>query len=144
MFSLTIYLYPFGIIKIWPSCIQHLRVFPQREKRLLVLLSLFDSLCLGWNCVARENLPQIINGKHNEPNWKTYVNFTDFINAFDNVDRNKLFVILLEAGVPNQIRVICKMYNSYTENVISVKSASHLSYWKPINQGVWKGCELSL
>ena len=38
--------------------------------------------------------------------------------------------------------MICPNYNLYTENIISVKTGSYLSNWRPINQGVSPGCRL--
>ena len=70
----------------------------------------------------------------------THISFINFIKAFNNANRNVFFEILLEDEIPNQI--ICVIYNSYTENVISVKTGCLLD-WKPRYQGVRQGCPLS-
>ena len=57
----------------------------------------------------------------------------EFIKTFDTVAQNKLSKIMLRVKISNQI--IYVVYGLYTANVISVKTGSHLSDWKPIKQG---------
>ena len=53
---------------------------------------------------------QIIE-KHREFNIPTYIAFIDFKKAFDSVDRDKLWTIMLSKGIPTHlITIIQKIY----------------------------------
>jgi len=87
------------------------------------------------------SVSQIIE-KHREFNIPTYIAFIDFKKAFDSVDRDKLWTIMLSKGIPTHlITVIQRMY---MENIIRVNEANGISEdSRVIPQGVRHGCPLS-
>jgi len=84
---------------------------------------------------------QIIE-KHRELNIPTYIAFIDFKKAFDSVDRDKLWTIMLSKGIPTHL--VTMIQKLYTENVIRVNAGNGISEdSRAITQGVRKGCPLS-
>jgi hypothetical protein len=84
---------------------------------------------------------QIIE-KYREFNIPTYIAFIYFKKAFNSVDRDKLWTIMLSKGIPtHSITIIQK---KYMENIIGVNAGNGISeYSRAIIQGVRKGCPLS-
>ena len=84
---------------------------------------------------------QIIE-KHRKFNIPTYIAFIDFKKAFDSVDRDKLWSIMLSKGIPTHpITIIQKIY---MENIIRVNAGNGISEGsRAITQGVRQGCTLS-
>jgi len=84
---------------------------------------------------------QIIE-KHREFNIPTYIALIDFKKAFDSVDRDKLWTIMLSKVIPTHlITVIQKMYK---ENIIRVNAGNGISEdFRVIAKGVRQGCPLS-
>jgi len=80
--------------------------------------------------------------KHREFNIPTYIAFVDFKKAFDSVDRDKLWTIMLSKGIPTYlITIIQKMY---MENTIRANAGNGISEdSRAITQGVREGCPLS-
>jgi len=85
---------------------------------------------------------QIIE-KHGGFNIPTYIVFNDFKKAFDSVDRDKLWTIMLSKGIPNHlISIIQKIY---MENTVRVNAGNGISEDSRTNtQGVRQGYPLSL
>jgi sorting nexin-29 len=84
---------------------------------------------------------QIIE-KHREFNIPTYIVFIDFKKAFDSVDRDKLWIIMLSKGIPTHL--ITTIQKIYTENIIRVNTGNGISEdFRVITQGVRQGCPLS-
>ena len=72
---------------------------------------------------------------------ETHIAFVDFVKVFDRVSRNKLFHILVNDQIPQQIiQNICNLYNN---TLIAVKSGEKLSSWTEVFTGVKQGCPLS-
>jgi len=67
---------------------------------------------------------QIIE-KHREFNIPTYTAFIDFKNAFDSVDRDKLWTIMLIKGIPT--RLITIIQKKYMGNIIRVNAGNGIS-----------------
>jgi len=67
---------------------------------------------------------QIIE-KHREFNIPTYIAFMDFKKAFDSVDRDKLWTIMLNEGVPTHLIIIIQKI--YMENIIRVNADNGIS-----------------
>ena len=65
-----------------------------------------------------------------------YFCFIDYAKAFDCVDHNKLWKILKEMGIPDQL--ICLLRNLY-----AVKTGHGTTDWFQIGKGVRQGCILS-
>jgi len=81
---------------------------------------------------------QIIE-KHRE--FPTYIAFIDFKIAFDSVDRDKLWTIMLSKGIPTHLITIIQKI--YTENIIRVNACNRISEdSRAITQGVRQGCPL--
>ena len=69
-----------------------------------------------------------------------YFCFIDYAKAFACVDRNKLWKILQEMGIPDHLT--CLLRNLYAGQEATVRTG-HGTYWFPIGKGVHQGCILS-
>ena len=68
--------------------------------------------------------------------------FIDFKKAFDSVERDKLWTIMLSKGIPTHL--IIKIQKIYMENIIRVNAGNGISEdSRAISQGVRQGCPLS-
>ena len=84
---------------------------------------------------------QIIE-KHREFNIPTYISFIDFKKAFDSVDRDKLWTIMLGKGIPTDLITMIKKI--YKGNIIRVNAGNGISEdSRAITQRVRQGCPLS-
>ena len=72
---------------------------------------------------------------------KIYFCFIDYAKAFDSVDHNKLWKILKEMGIPDQL--ICLLRNLYAGQEATVKTGHGTTDWSQIGKGVCQGCILS-
>ena len=70
-----------------------------------------------------------------------YFCFTDYAKAFDWVDRNKLWKILKEMGIPDHLT--CHLRNLYADQEATVKTEHGTTDWFQIEKGVRQGCILS-
>ncbi|CAF4950873.1 unnamed protein product, partial [Rotaria socialis] len=70
-----------------------------------------------------------------------YLCFIDYSKAFDCVDHEKLWSVLLEMGVPKHLIILMK--NLYTNQQASVKTDYGNTDWFNIRKGVRQGCILS-
>ena len=70
-----------------------------------------------------------------------YFCFIDYAKAFDCVDRNKLWKILKEMGIPDH--QICLLRNLYAGQEATVKTGHGTTDWFQIGKGVCQGCILS-
>ena len=64
--------------------------------------------------------------------------FTDYANAFDCVDHNKLWNILKEMEVPDHL--ICLLRNLYAGREAAVRTEHGTIDWFKIGKGVHQGC----
>ena len=80
--------------------------------------------------------------KNREFNIPTHIAFVDFKNAFDSVDRDKLWTIMLSKGIPTPlITIIQKIYK---ENIITVNAGNGICEdSRAFTQVVRQGCPLS-
>ena len=67
--------------------------------------------------------------------------FIDYAKAFDCVDHNKLWKILQEMGIPDQLT--CLLRNLYAGQVATVRTGHGKTDWFQIGKGVCQGCILS-
>ena len=70
-----------------------------------------------------------------------YFCFTDYANAFDCVDHNKLWKILKEMGMPEHLT--CLLRNLYAGQKATVRTGHGTTDWSQIGKGVYQGCILS-
>uniref|UniRef100_A0AC11ENS8 Uncharacterized protein n=2 Tax=Ovis aries TaxID=9940 RepID=A0AC11ENS8_SHEEP len=70
-----------------------------------------------------------------------YFCFIDYAKAFDCVDRNKLWKILKEMGIPDH--VMCLLRNLYAGQEATVRTGHGTADWFQIGKGVCQGCILS-
>ena len=70
-----------------------------------------------------------------------YFCFIDFAKAFDCVDHNKLWKILKEMRLPDNL--ICLMRNLYADKEVTVKTRHGTIDWFKIGKGVHQDCILS-
>ena len=70
-----------------------------------------------------------------------YFCFIDYAKAFDCVDHNKLWKILKEMGIPDQM--ICLLRNLYAGQEATVRTGHGTTDWFQIGKGVRQGCILS-
>ena len=72
---------------------------------------------------------------------KIYFCFIDYAKAFDYVDRNKLWKILKEMGLPEHLT--CLLRNLYADQEATVKTGHGTTDWFQIGKGVHQGCIMS-
>ena len=70
-----------------------------------------------------------------------YFCFIDYAKAFDCVDHNKLWKILKEMGIPDQLT--CLLRNLYAGQEATVRTGHGTTDWFQIGKGVGQGCLLS-
>ena len=70
-----------------------------------------------------------------------YFCFIDYAKAFDCVDLNKWWNILLETGIPDYLT--CLLRNLYTGQEATVITGHGITDWFQIGKGVCQGCVLS-
>ena len=66
----------------------------------------------------------------------------DYVKAFDYVDRNKLWEILKEMGIPDHLT--CLLRNLYAGQGATVRTGHGTTDWFQIGKQVHQGCILSL
>ena len=71
-----------------------------------------------------------------------YFCFIDYAKAFDCVDRNKLWKILKEMGIPDHLT--CLLRNQYAGQKATVRTRYGTTDWFQIRKEVRQGCILSL
>ena len=86
------------------------------------------------------NIPWIIE-KARTFQKSIYFCFTDYAKAFDCVNHNKLWKILKEMGIPDQL--ICLLRNLYASQEATVRTGHGTTDWFQIGKGVHQGCVLS-
>ena len=69
-----------------------------------------------------------------------YFCFIDYAIAFDCVEHNKLWKILKEVGIQDQLT--CLLRNLYTSQEITVRTGHGKIDWFQIGKGVCQGCKL--
>ena len=70
-----------------------------------------------------------------------YFCFIDYAKAFNYVDHNKLWKILQEMGIPDQLT--CLLRNLYADQTATVRTEHGTTDWFQIGKGVCQGCILS-
>ena len=70
-----------------------------------------------------------------------YFYFTDYTKAFDCVYHNKLWKILKEMEVPNQLT--CLLRNLYVCQETTVRTRHGTTHWFKTVKGIQQGCILS-
>ena len=70
-----------------------------------------------------------------------YFCFIDYAKAFDCVDRNKLWKILKEMGIPDHLTYLLR--NLYAGQEATVRTGPGTTDWFQIGKGVCQGCILS-
>ena len=70
-----------------------------------------------------------------------YFYFTEYTNAFDYVDHNKLWKILQEIGIPDHL--ICRLRNLHAGQEVSVKSGHGTTNGFKMRKGVSQDCIVS-
>ena len=95
---------------------------------------------------GRETRDQIANihwmiQKTKEFRKNIYFCFTDYAKAFDWVDHNKLWKILKEMGIPDQL--ICLLRNLYAGQEATARTGYRTMDWFKIGKGIHQGCILS-
>ena len=70
-----------------------------------------------------------------------YFWFIDYTKTFDCVDQNKLWKILKEIGIPDNLT--CLLRNLYAGQEATVRTGHGPTDWFQIGKGVWQGCILS-
>ena len=70
-----------------------------------------------------------------------YLCFIDYAKAFHYVDHNKLWKILKEMGIPNNLT--CLLRNLCTGQEATVRTVHGTTDWFQIRKGVRQGCILS-
>ena len=68
--------------------------------------------------------------------------FIDYAKAFDCVSHSKLWKILQDMGIPENLT--CLLQNLYTGQEATVRTGHRTTVWFQIGKGVCQGCILSL
>ena len=76
------------------------------------------------------------------PEKNIYFCFIDYAKAFDCVDHNKLWKIVKEMSIPDQLT--CLLRNLYAGQEATVRTGHGTTDWFQIGKGVHQGCILSL
>ena len=71
---------------------------------------------------------------------KIYFCFIDYAKTFDCVDHNKLWKILKEMGIPDDLT--CNLRNLYAGQEATVRTGHGTTDWFQIGKGVHQGCVL--
>ena len=92
---------------------------------------------------ARDQIASIcwITEKAREFQKNIYFCFTDYAKIFDCVDHNKLWEILQEMGIPDNLT--CLLRNLYAGQEATVRIGHGTTDWFQIGKGVRQGCILS-
>ena len=95
---------------------------------------------------GRGTRDQIVNihwiiEKAREFQKNTYFCFMDYAKAFDCVDHNKLWKILLEMALPDHLT--CLLRNLYVGQEATVRTGLGTTDWFQIGKGIHQGCILS-
>ena len=95
---------------------------------------------------GRQNRDQIANirwiiGKARECQKNIYFCFIEYAKAFDCVDHNKLWKILIDMGIPEHLT--CLLTNLYAGQEATVRTGHGTTDWFKIRKGVCQGCILS-
>ena len=92
---------------------------------------------------ARDQIANIrwIIEKAREFQKNIYFCFIDYAKAFDCVDHNKLWKILREMGIPDNLT--CLLRNLYASQETTVRIGHGTTDWFQIGKGVCQGCILS-
>ena len=69
-----------------------------------------------------------------------YFSFIDYAKAFDCVDHSKLWKILKEMGIPDDLT--CLLRNLYAGQEATVRTGHRTTHWFQIRKGVRQGCIL--
>ena len=70
-----------------------------------------------------------------------YFCFIDYAKAFDCMDHNKLWIILKDMGIPDNLN--CLLRNLYAGQEATVRTGHGTIDWFQIGKGVCQGCILS-
>ena len=92
---------------------------------------------------ARDQIASIcwITEKAREFQKNIYFCFTDYAKIFDCVDHNKLWEILQEMGIPDNLT--CLLRNLYAGQEATVRIGHGTTDWFQIGKGVRQGCILA-
>ena len=92
---------------------------------------------------TREQIANIhwILEKAREFQKNIYFCFLDYAKAFDCLDHNKLWKILKEMGIPDQLT--CLLSNLYADQEATVRTGHGTTDWFQIGKGIHQSCMLS-
>ena len=82
------------------------------------------------------------SSKKQEFQKNIYFCFIDYTKAFDCVDHNKVWKILKETGIPDQLT--CLLRNLYAGQETTVRTRHGTTDWFQIGKGIRQGCILLL
>ena len=101
------------------------------------------SSCIRKDRGTRDQIANIcwIMEKAREFQKNIYFCFTDYAEAFDCVDHNKLWKILKEMEIPDHL--ICLLRNLYSGQEATFRTEHETTNWFQIGKGVRQGCILS-
>ena len=81
------------------------------------------------------------SSKKQEFQKNIYFCFINYAKVFDCVDRNKLWKILKEMGIPDHLT--CLLRNLYVDQEATIRTGHGTTDWFQIGKGVHQGCILS-
>lgn len=94
----------------------------------------------GRSCIDNIFVLQQIIEKHKEFNRETHLTFIDYIKAFDRINRNELWRILYNRGIP--LHLVEVIRNIYNNSKIQIAGDTQIRV-EEVNLGLRQGCSMS-
>ena len=86
-------------------------------------------------------LPTSVRSWKKKENSRKNICFIDYVKAFDYVDHNKLWKVLKDMGIWNNLT--CLLRNLYAGQEATFRTGHETTDWFQIGKGVHQGCILS-
>ena len=86
-------------------------------------------------------LPTSVRSWKKKENSRKNICFIDYVEAFDYVDHNKLWKVLKDMGIWNNLT--CLLRNLYAGQEATFRTGHETTDWFQIGKGVHQGCILS-
>ena len=100
-----------------------------------------ERLNWNWNWWSRDHIAKIHWIIERAKEFLKNFCFIDYTKVFDCVDHHKLWKILQEMGIPDQL--ICVLRNLYTGQEAAIRTGHGKTDWFQIGKWVHQGCILS-
>ncbi len=119
------------------------KIINNKLKKIMEAISLEEQTGFrkGRSCSDNMFVLKLLIEKRREFNLQTYMFSIDYVKAFDNVLRGKLWSIMDRRGIPKHLIEVIR--NMYKDTQINVRTKSGKILKEFINKGVRQGCCMS-